>query len=55
MTNQTAWEVDLSLVNGMMVGIEFPPVVESGEEDMLFACMIDLFIIRIVFIKWQVV
>lgn len=44
--------LDISLINGVMVGIEFPPLMEL-DEDVKFAMCLDLFIVRIVFIRWN--
>ena len=42
-------EVSVGLITGMMFGIEFPDL----DEDMTFALVIDLVIIRLMFIRWK--
>jgi hypothetical protein len=46
------WDIDVSLIQGLMVGIEFPPLMEI-DEDVTFCCALDLGIIRVVFVRWK--
>lgn len=45
-------EFNLDFITGVMVGIEFPNLSEVNE-DIEFAMVIDLLILRFQFIKWK--
>lgn len=45
-------DIRLDFLCGMMLGIEFPPVAEI-DEDLRFAMVIDLLILRISFLGWK--
>lgn len=45
-------EINLGLINGLMFGIEFPPVNEI-DEDLTFAVAIDLAIVRVMILRWK--
>jgi hypothetical protein len=46
------WEIEGSLITGLMFGIEFPPVDEINE-DMRFAMVIDIGIVRLTIVRWK--
>ena len=48
----TEYEMNIDLLTGVMLGIEFPSP-KDIDEDLLFACVLDLFIFRFVFLKWK--
>jgi hypothetical protein len=48
------WDIDISWITGLMLGLEFPALMEIME-DVEFAAVIDLFIVRIAFVRWKVV
>jgi hypothetical protein len=52
------WSIGFQTINGMMLGIEFPPVLvaepedkEEDEPDVTFAIVIDIFIFRFILMK----
>lgn len=46
------FELNIDLITGLMLGIEFPPP-EEIDEDLTFCMAIDLFIVRLVLLKWK--
>jgi hypothetical protein len=46
------WDLSVSWLQGVMVGIEFPPLMEI-DEDVAFVMCVDLFIVRLLLIKWR--
>jgi hypothetical protein len=48
----SALEFEVSLITGLMFGIEFPAP-EELDEDLAFAMALDLGIVRIVMLKWK--
>lgn len=50
------FEVNVDLITGVMLGIEFPPVediVNEENNDLQFCMVIDLFIFRFMLAKWK--
>ena len=46
------WEIGVSLITGLMFGLEFPNTDDVGE-DVAFSVVLDLGILRIVVIRWN--
>ncbi len=47
------FSVALGFVNGMMLGIEFPPINEEDSKEVGFVMVIDLLILRFILTKWK--
>jgi hypothetical protein len=47
-------EIDIGLIQGVMFGIEFPPLMEV-DPDVKFAMAIDIGIVRVTVIRWKIV
>lgn len=50
------FEINVDLITGVMLGIEFPPVegvVNEDEEDLQFCMVIDLLVFRVMVTKWK--
>lgn len=46
-------ELSVDLVNGMMLGIEFPSAEDLDEPDLKFAVVLDLLIVRVILLVWN--
>jgi hypothetical protein len=45
-------EISVDFITGLMFGIEFPDVSEI-DEDLSWAMALDLFVVRVMVVKWK--
>lgn len=46
------FDLGISLVQGLMLGIEFPPLMEI-DGDIQFAMVVDILVFRLTLVKWK--